>query len=235
LSQKSAPTRSLHGSLGQQIHTRHLMVGAAAYPAQLSAPSLAAALQQVHILACSLLPDTTCHSVCGCALFCMLTVCMLLRIVLPAAISSQFEAMTSQDPPAKGKNKVVSTRQELRLAVFVQSTSDSAPSLHHFHVWVRGDARTCLQGVRGQQVLTGHLLHAPCNTNSAPFLCTTCSPCAQYTVELTLEEIYHGCLKKVTHKRKVLQDNGDYFEEARTLTIDVKPGLPSGTRFVFEG
>mmetsp|Transcript_27589 Transcript_27589/g.70282 ORF Transcript_27589/g.70282 Transcript_27589/m.70282 type:complete len:361 (-) Transcript_27589:356-1438(-) len=78
------------------------------------------------------------------------------------AISAQFEAMTSQDPPAKGKNKV-------------------------------------------------------------------------YTVELTLEEIYHGCLKKVAHKRKVLQDNGDYFEEPRTLTIDVKPGLPSGTRFVFEG
>ncbi len=25
----------------------------------------------------------------------------------------------------------------------------------------------------------------------------------QYTVELTLEEIFHGCLKKVTHKRKV--------------------------------
>lgn len=57
----------------------------------------------------------------------------------------------------------------------------------------------------------------------------------QYTVELTLEEIYFGCLKKVTHKRKVLLDNGEYLEEPRTLTIDVKPGLPSGTRFVFEG
>lgn len=56
-----------------------------------------------------------------------------------------------------------------------------------------------------------------------------------YTVELSLEEIYFGCLKKVTHKRKVLLENGEYFEEPRTLTIDVKPGLPSGTRFVFEG
>lgn len=54
-------------------------------------------------------------------------------------------------------------------------------------------------------------------------------------MELTLEEIYFGCLKKVTHKRKVLLENGEYFEEPRTLTIDVKPGLPSGTRFVFEG
>ncbi|GAX80192.1 hypothetical protein CEUSTIGMA_g7630.t1 [Chlamydomonas eustigma] len=55
-----------------------------------------------------------------------------------------------------------------------------------------------------------------------------------YTVELTLEEIYHGCLKKVSHKRKVLLENGEYTEENRFLTIDVKPGLPTGTRFVFE-
>jgi len=56
-----------------------------------------------------------------------------------------------------------------------------------------------------------------------------------YTVEMTLEEIYHGCLKKVSHKRKVLLESGEYIEEPRFLTIDVKPGLPSGTRFVFEG
>ena len=57
----------------------------------------------------------------------------------------------------------------------------------------------------------------------------------QYTVELSLEEIYFGCLKKVTHKRKVLSESGECTEELRTLTIDVKSGLPSGTRFVFEG
>lgn len=56
-----------------------------------------------------------------------------------------------------------------------------------------------------------------------------------YTVELTLEEIFHGCLKKVTHTRKILGTDGKVTEELRTLTIDVKPGLPDGTRFVFEG
>lgn len=56
-----------------------------------------------------------------------------------------------------------------------------------------------------------------------------------YTVELTLEEIYHGCLKKVVHTRKVLQPTGEVIEEQRSLTIDVKAGLPDGTRFVFEG
>ncbi len=54
-------------------------------------------------------------------------------------------------------------------------------------------------------------------------------------MELTLEEIFFGCLKKVTHKRKVLTETKEYLEETRTLTIDVKPGLPTGTRFVFEG
>ncbi|MEW5299466.1 MAG: hypothetical protein WDW36_002481 [Sanguina aurantia] len=56
-----------------------------------------------------------------------------------------------------------------------------------------------------------------------------------YAVELTLEEIFHGCLKKLQHRRKVLHADGEYSEEIRTLTIDVKPGLPTGTRFVFEG
>lgn len=65
---------------------------------------------------------------------------------------------------------------------------------------------------------------------SITLLCHT-----QYTVELTLEEIFFGCLKKVTHKRKVLHESGECTEETRTLTIDVKSGLPSGTRFVFEG
>jgi hypothetical protein len=57
----------------------------------------------------------------------------------------------------------------------------------------------------------------------------------QHDVELTLEEIYHGCSKKVTHTRKTLLESGRIQEEERTLVIDAKPGLPEGTRFVFEG
>jgi hypothetical protein len=34
---------------------------------------------------------------------------------------------------------------------------------------------------------------------------------------------------------QVLYETGDVIEEPRTLTIDVKPGMPTGTRFVFEG
>ncbi|GMH42950.1 hypothetical protein BSKO_10872 [Bryopsis sp. KO-2023] len=57
-----------------------------------------------------------------------------------------------------------------------------------------------------------------------------------YDVVLSLEEIYHGCTKKVTHVRKTTDALGVVVEsEERELTIDVKPGLPDGTIFVFEG
>lgn len=42
-------------------------------------------------------------------------------------------------------------------------------------------------------------------------------------------------MKQVAHTRKTLTDAGDVLEEQRTLTIDVQPGLPDGTCFVFEG
>jgi hypothetical protein len=64
---------------------------------------------------------------------------------------------------------------------------------------------------------------------------TDMQPASQHDVELTLEEIYHGCSKKVTHTRKILYESGRIQEEERTLVIDAKPGLPDGTRFVFEG
>jgi DnaJ homolog subfamily B member 13 len=58
---------------------------------------------------------------------------------------------------------------------------------------------------------------------------------AVHSVKLTLEELFHGCLKKVHFQRRRI-GAGDTMEvELRELTIDVKPGLPEGTCFVFEG
>lgn len=54
-------------------------------------------------------------------------------------------------------------------------------------------------------------------------------------MELSLEEIYHGCVKKVTHVRKTLHDSGEVTEEERPLVVDCKPGLQDGTKFVFDG
>lgn len=57
----------------------------------------------------------------------------------------------------------------------------------------------------------------------------------QYPLALSLEEVFHGCIKQVAHVRKTLLENGEVLEEPRTLSIDIKPGLPDGTCFVFEG
>lgn len=86
--------------------------------------------------------------------------------------------------------------------------------------------------VKKSNVCVVHELGRGINAAAMPCHATSCT---QYPLELTLEEIFHGCLKKVTHKRKVLVNAGEYYEEERTLTVDVKPGLPTGTRFVFEG
>ena len=56
-----------------------------------------------------------------------------------------------------------------------------------------------------------------------------------HPVELTLEEVYHGCLKKVTYQRRRITVDDRMEVENRVLTIDIKPGLPEDTRFVFEG
>ena len=56
-----------------------------------------------------------------------------------------------------------------------------------------------------------------------------------HPVKLTLEELYHGCLKKVVFQRKKLIADDNVATEERELVIDVRPGLPDGTRFVFEG
>jgi hypothetical protein len=55
------------------------------------------------------------------------------------------------------------------------------------------------------------------------------------TVLVTLEEVLHGCLKKVVFQRRRLTPAGNMETEDRELTIAIDPGLPDGTRFVFEG
>lgn len=59
-----------------------------------------------------------------------------------------------------------------------------------------------------------------------------------FPITLTLEEINHGVIKHVTHKRKLIVDEAgerQYRTENVNLTIDVKAGSLNGTHFVFEG
>jgi len=52
---------------------------------------------------------------------------------------------------------------------------------------------------------------------------------------LSLEEVYHGCIKKMKISRKVMNDDGhtSSFKE-KILTITVKRGWQPGTRITFE-
>eukprot|EP00951_Prasinocladus_malaysianus_P001307 scaffold8981_cov40-Prasinocladus_malaysianus.AAC.1 len=59
-----------------------------------------------------------------------------------------------------------------------------------------------------------------------------------YPIQLTLEEIYHGVVKHVPHKRKLLVDeDGERVMKTETVefSIDVPAGTLNGTHFVFEG
>ncbi|KAF8073188.1 DNAJB13 [Scenedesmus sp. PABB004] len=50
-----------------------------------------------------------------------------------------------------------------------------------------------------------------------------------------LEEIHAGCVKVVSHTRSVPGEGGAPAAQQRSLTVAVEPGLPDGTRYVFEG
>ncbi|WCJ18333.1 HSP40/DnaJ peptide-binding protein [Euphorbia peplus] len=53
-------------------------------------------------------------------------------------------------------------------------------------------------------------------------------------LDCTLEELCHGCVKKIAISRDVIS-NGMMKKEEEVLTINVKPGWKKGTRIRFEG
>ena len=58
-------------------------------------------------------------------------------------------------------------------------------------------------------------------------------PPIERRVDLTLEEMFHGCTKKMKITRKVLSPEGTTSNEDKILTIDVKPGWKVGTKITF--
>ncbi|XP_057975216.1 protein psi1-like [Malania oleifera] len=60
-------------------------------------------------------------------------------------------------------------------------------------------------------------------------------PPLQKKLECTLEELCHGCVKKVKITRDVITTTGEIIQEEEVLTIKVKPGWKSGTKITFEG
>ena len=52
-------------------------------------------------------------------------------------------------------------------------------------------------------------------------------------LDVSLEELYRGCTKKMKISRKVLSPEGTTSPEDKILTIDVKPGWKAGTKVTF--
>lgn len=54
-----------------------------------------------------------------------------------------------------------------------------------------------------------------------------------YNLDCTLSELYNGCIKKFNVSRKRFTPEGEAVEEAKVLTIGVKPGWKKGTKITF--
>ncbi|KAJ8447890.1 hypothetical protein Cgig2_012025 [Carnegiea gigantea] len=60
-------------------------------------------------------------------------------------------------------------------------------------------------------------------------------PAMEQELECTLEELCHGCVKKIRVSRDVYSWTGQRTQEGEVLTVNVKPGWKAGTRITFEG
>ena len=58
-------------------------------------------------------------------------------------------------------------------------------------------------------------------------------PTVTNTVFCSLEEMYSGCIKRLTIQRKRFTADGVLQEESKTLVVDVKPGYKTGTKITF--
>jgi DnaJ family protein B protein 13 len=62
----------------------------------------------------------------------------------------------------------------------------------------------------------------------------TQDPAIEYDLELTLEELYLGCIKKIQISKRVIGDDGMTTVPAdKILSIEVGQGWKQGTKIVF--
>ena len=58
-------------------------------------------------------------------------------------------------------------------------------------------------------------------------------PPIEHSLNLTLEELYQGCTKKMKISRKVVNPDGITSVQDKVVSIDVKPGWKAGTKITF--
>jgi hypothetical protein len=60
-------------------------------------------------------------------------------------------------------------------------------------------------------------------------------PPAQVVLQVSLEELYAGCVKVHQHSRRLVGESGEVTVETLPLTVEVKPGQLDSSRFLFPG
>ena len=58
-------------------------------------------------------------------------------------------------------------------------------------------------------------------------------PPIEYTLCVTLEELFTGCTKKMKISRRVLNPDGTTTSQAKVLSINIKPGWKAGTKITY--
>jgi len=59
------------------------------------------------------------------------------------------------------------------------------------------------------------------------------NPAVEHTLNLTLEELYSGCTKKMKISRNVVSGGNQTKKEEKIVSVDVKPGWKAGTKITF--
>uniref|UniRef100_T1GBA8 Chaperone DnaJ C-terminal domain-containing protein n=1 Tax=Megaselia scalaris TaxID=36166 RepID=T1GBA8_MEGSC len=59
-------------------------------------------------------------------------------------------------------------------------------------------------------------------------------PPIEHDLYVTLEDIYHGCVKKMRISRRITEANGSTRKEDKCVSINIKPGWKSGTKVTFQ-
>ena len=58
-------------------------------------------------------------------------------------------------------------------------------------------------------------------------------PPVEHALNLTLEELYQGCTKRMKISRKMLNPDGTTSPQEKVVSIDVRPGWKAGTKITF--
>ncbi|XP_053676978.1 dnaJ protein homolog 1 isoform X2 [Anopheles nili] len=107
-------------------------------------------------------------------------------------------------------------------------------SLFNSSIFNDDDFFTPLSGLGNRHGLGGAFRSHSFNVHSPLKKEKVQDPPIEHDLYVTLDEIYHGCVKKMKISRRVLQPDGSSKKEDKCVNISIKPGWKSGTKVTFQ-